>query len=286
MTMLVARTRDELDTALKPFRTDQAGIGFVPTMGALHAGHAALMRAAREPASALVASIFVNPLQFGPDEDFSRYPRPFETDLELCSAEGVDVVFAPPYDVVYPTGDPAVTVDPGPSADDLEGVSRPGHFRGVLTVVAKLFGLVRPDLAVFGQKDYQQLALIEAMTRDLSMAIEIVGIPHVREPDGLALSSRNTYLAAHEREQALALVAALRAGAEVGSAGPDAVRRVGRAVLEAAVGVDLDYFEVRATDLGPAPESGIGRMLTAAQVGATRLIDNMAVQLGMHNGEE
>ncbi len=286
MTLLVARTRDELDTTLKPFRTDQAGVGFVPTMGALHAGHTALMRAARDRAPALVVSIFVNPLQFGPNEDFSRYPRPFEADLEMCGAEGVDVVFAPPYDVVYPTGDPVVSVDPGPLADDLEGVSRPGHFRGVLTVVAKLFGLVRPDLAIFGQKDYQQLALIQAMTRDLSMAVEIVGSPIVREPDGLALSSRNRYLAPDDRRRALALVAGLRAGAEAGAAGPDAVRQAGSAALEAAAGVDLDYFEVRATDLGPAPESGIGRMLTAARVGTTRLIDNMAVQLGMHHGEE
>jgi len=136
-------------------------------------------------------SIFVNPLQFGPNEDFSRYPRPFEADLEMCAAEGVDVVFAPSYDVVYPTGNPSVTVDPGPLADDLEGVSRPGHFRGVLTVVAKLFGLVRPDLAVFGQKDYQQLALIEAMTRDLNMAVEIVGIPTCVSPTG-SLSPRVT----------------------------------------------------------------------------------------------
>jgi pantoate--beta-alanine ligase len=280
MTLLVARTRDELDTALKPFRADQAGVGFVPTMGALHSGHAALMRAARDRVPAMVVSIFVNPLQFGPNEDFSRYPRPFEADLAMCAAEGVAVVFAPPCDVVYPTGDPSITVDPGPLADDLEGASRPGHFRGVLTVVAKLFGLVRPDLAVFGQKDYQQLALIEAMTRDLSMAVEIVGSPIVREPDGLALSSRNRYLGPYDRRRALALVAGLRAGAEAGAAGPDAVQRAGSSVLEAADGVDLDYFEVRATDLGPAPESGIGRMLTAARVGPTRLVDNMAVNLG------
>jgi pantoate--beta-alanine ligase len=285
MTLLVARTRDELDAALKPFRSDQAGIGFVPTMGALHAGHTALMRAARDRAPAVVVSIFVNPLQFGPNEDFSRYPRPFEADLEMCSAEGVDVVFAPVHDVVYPTGDPSVTVDPGPLADELEGASRPGHFRGVLTVVAKLFGLVRPDLAVFGQKDYQQLALIIAMARDLSMAVEIVGSPIVREPDGLALSSRNRYLTREERAHALALVAALRAGANAGSAGPDAVRRAGLAVFDAADGVDPDYFEVRATDLGQAPESGPGRMLTAARVGSTRLIDNMAVQLGRSHGE-
>jgi pantoate--beta-alanine ligase len=278
--MLVVRTREELDAALKSFRTDQAGIGFVPTMGALHPAHAALMRVARERTPALVVSIFVNPLQFGPDEDFERYPRPFDTDLELCAAERVDVVFAPSYDVVYPTGDPSVTVDPGPLGDQLEGASRPGHFRGVLTVVAKLFGFVRPDLAVFGQKDYQQLALVRAMTGELSMAVEIVGVPIVREPDGLALSSRNRYLAPDERRQALALVAALRAGAEVGAAGPDTVRRAGHAVLDAAVGVDADYFEVRATDLGPAPDSGPGRMLTAAQVGDTRLIDNMPVHLG------
>lgn len=285
MTLLVTRTRDELDTALKPFRADQVGIGFVATMGALHAGHIALMRAARARAPALVVSIFVNPLQFGPNEDFSRYPRPLDADLEMCSAEAVDVVFAPSNIVVYPTGDPSVTVDPGPLADDLEGASRPGHFRGVLTVVAKLFGLVRPELSVFGQKDYQQLALIEAMTRDLSMTVEIVGIPIVREPDGLALSSRNRYLAADERARALALLSALRAGAEAGPAGPDEVRSAGLAVLDAAQGVDPDYFEVRATDLGPAPQSGPGRMLTAARVGSTRLIDNMAVRLGRDHGD-
>jgi pantoate--beta-alanine ligase len=278
--MLIVRTREELDAALKSFRIDQAAIGFVPTMGALHPAHAALMRVARERTPALVVSIFVNPLQFGPDEDFERYPRPLDTDLELCAAERVDVVFAPSYDVVYPTGDPSVTVDPGPLGDQLEGASRPGHFRGVLTVVAKLFGFVRPDLAVFGQKDYQQLALVRAMTGELSMAVEIVGVPIVREPDGLALSSRNRYLAPDQRKQALALVAALRAGAEVGAAGPDTVRRAGHAVLDAAVGVEADYFEVRATDLGPAPDSGPGRMLTAAQVGDTRLIDNMPVHLG------
>jgi pantoate--beta-alanine ligase len=278
--MLVVGTRDELDAALQPFRTGHGEIGFVPTMGALHPAHAALMRAAHERAAGLVVSIFVNPLQFGPDEDFGRYPRPFDADLELCAAERVDVVFAPSYDVIYPTGERSVTVDPGPLGDQLEGASRPGHFRGVLTVVAKLFGLVRPDLAVFGQKDYQQLALVRAMTHELSMAVEIVSIAIVREPDGLALSSRNRYLAPDQREHALALVAALRAGAEAGSAGPDAVRRTGRAVLDAAHGVDADYFDVRATDLGPAPDSGHGRMLTAARVGDTRLIDNMAVHLG------
>jgi pantoate--beta-alanine ligase len=284
MTLLVARTRDELDTALQRFRADRAEIGFVPTMGALHTAHAALMRAARERAPALVVSIYVNPMQFGPDEDFARYPRPFDDDLELCAAEKADVVFAPSYDVVYPTGVPSVTIDPGPLADVLEGASRPGHFRGVLTVVAKLFGLVRPDLAVFGQKDYQQLALVRAMVQELSMAVEIVGIPIVREPDGLALSSRNRYLGPDERRRALALVAALSAGAKVGSAGPEAVRRSGHAVLDVADGVELDYFEVRATDLGPAPESGPGRMLTAARVGNTRLIDNMSIKLGNQSG--
>ncbi len=181
-------------------------------MGALHAGHAGLMARARQEVGAdapVVASIFVNPLQFAPGEDLDRYPRTFDADLKVCEQEGVDIVFAPSVEEVYPGGDPQVTVDPGPLATVLEGKSRPGHFHGVLTVVAKLFGLVRPDVAVFGEKDYQQLALIRRMVYDLCMDIEVVGAETVREPDGLALSSRNRYLDADQRWRAAALARTL-----------------------------------------------------------------------------
>ena len=192
------------------------------------------------------------------------------------------MVFAPTVDEVYPGGEPQVTVEPGPLASVLEGGSRPTHFRGVLTVVAKLFGLVRPDVAVFGQKDYQQLTLIRRMVADLCMGIDIVGARTVREDDGLALSSRNRYLSAEDRTAALALSAALRAGAAAGPAGPDAVRRAAADVLEHASGIQVDYLELTDPDLGPAPERGEARLLVAARVGSTRLIDNTAVLLEDH----
>jgi pantoate--beta-alanine ligase len=229
-------------------------------------------------------SVFVNPMQFGPGEDLDRYPRTFDADVELCDREGVDIVFAPTVDEVYPGGMPQVTVDPGPLAKLLEGRSRPTHFHGVLTVVAKLLGLVRPDVAVFGEKDYQQLTLIRRMVADLCMGIHVVGGRTVREEDGLALSSRNRYLDADQRRSALALSAALRAGADAGSAGPDAVRRAALAVLEAAEGFDVDYLELTAPDLGPAPEQGEARLLVAGRVGTTRLIDNTAVTLASLSG--
>lgn len=192
----IASTRDDLAKLLDPARRDGASVGFVPTMGALHDGHASLMRVARERVGdgPVVVSIFVNPLQFGAGEDLDRYPRTLEADLEVCEREGVDVVFAPSVDEVYPGGDPQVTVAPGPLADVLEGATRPGHFGGVLTVVAKLFGLVKPDVAVFGEKDYQQLALIRRMSADLCLGVDVVGAPTQREPDGLALSSRKTVI--------------------------------------------------------------------------------------------
>ena len=199
---LVATTREELAAALKDVRAAGGRVGFVPTMGALHDGHASLMTEARThlaPGDALVVSVFVNPLQFGPGEDLDRYPRTFDADLERCAGAGVDVVFAPAVDEVYPGGEPQVTVEPGPLGRVLEGSTRPGHFRGVLTVVAKLFGLVQPDLAVFGQKDYQQLVLIRRMVADLCLPVDVVGAPTVREDDGLALSSRNGYLSGEER---------------------------------------------------------------------------------------
>lgn len=280
---LVATTRDELAAALKGVRAAGGRVGFVPTMGALHAGHASLMAEARSrlaPGDALVVSIFVNPLQFGAGEDLDRYPRTFDADLEVCAGQDVDVVFAPPVDEVYPGGEPQVTVEPGPLAAELEGAVRPTHFRGVLTVVAKLFGLVQPDLAVFGQKDYQQLVLIRRMVADLCMGVEVVGGPTVREDDGLALSSRNEYLSADDRVAALALSRALRAAVDAATEGGDRALAAARDVLDHAPGVDVDYLALTSPDLGPAPADGEARVLVAARVGSTRLIDNMPLHLG------
>jgi pantoate--beta-alanine ligase len=282
MAPVVARTRAELDDALRAVHRAGGRVALVPTMGALHAGHEALMRQARGCVgddAAVVVSIFVNPLQFAPGEDLDRYPRTFEADLEVCAAAGVDLVFAPTVEEVYPGGEPLVTVDPGPVAALLEGRSRPSHFRGVLTVVAKLFGLVRPDVAVFGQKDFQQLVLLRRMVADLCLGIEVVGAPIVREDDGLALSSRNRYLSADERRTALTLSAALRAGAAAGAGGPAAVRRAAHEVLAGAPELELDYLELTGPDLGEPPDSGEARLLVAARVGSTRLIDNVAVAL-------
>ncbi|HTJ37395.1 MAG TPA: pantoate--beta-alanine ligase [Dactylosporangium sp.] len=252
--MKVVTTRDELRAA----RADLTGeVGVVMTMGALHAGHEALLRRARADVDAVVLTIFVNPLQFGPAEDFDRYPRTMEADLELARACGVDLVFVPTREVMYPGGDPVVRVDPGPGAGLFEGASRPGFFHGVLTVVNKLFALTRPDAAYFGEKDYQQLSLIRAMVRDFDLPIDVRGVPTVREPDGLALSSRNRYLSPVEREQALVLHRALAACAATGSV--DA----GMAEYAKVPEVKVDYLAW-----------GEGRWLTAAWVGGTRLIDN------------
>jgi pantoate--beta-alanine ligase len=255
-------------------------VALVPTMGALHEGHRTLVRAARERAAAVVVSVFVNPTQFGPGEDFDRYPRTWETDLAALAEEGADVVFHPEVEDVYPPGSAGVTVEPGPLGDVLEGAVRPGHFAGVLTVVAKLFGLVRPDLAVFGEKDYQQLTLVRAMARELALGVEVVGIPTVREDDGMALSSRNRYLSAGQRATAAALSAALRAGAGAGPRGADAVLTAAREVLAGAPELALDYLELTGPDLGPPPAAGAARLLVAARAGGTRLIDNLPVTLG------
>jgi pantoate--beta-alanine ligase len=192
-------------------------VALVPTMGALHEGHRTLVRAARQRAASVLVSVFVNPTQFGPGEDFDRYPRTWDADLAALGEEGADLVFHPQVDDVYPPGSLGVTVAPGPLGEVLEGAVRPGHFAGVLTVVAKLFGLVRPDLAIFGEKDYQQLTLIRAMARELAQGVEVIGVPTVREDDGMALSSRNRYLSAEQRSAAAALSAALRAGPSRGS---------------------------------------------------------------------
>lgn len=280
---LVASTREELAAALKGVRAAGGRIGFVPTMGALHAGHASLMAEARSrlaPGDALVVSIFVNPMQFGAGEDLDRYPRTFDADLEVCAAQDVDVVFAPSVDEVYPGGEPQVTVEPGPLASVLEGAVRPTHFRGVLTVVAKLFGLVQPDLAVFGQKDYQQLVLIRRMVADLCMPVDVVGAPTVREDGGLALSSRNKYLSGDDRVAALALSRALAAAVAAANYGGEAALAAAHDVLDDTRGVDVDYLALTAPDLGPAPAVGEARLLVAARVGSTRLIDNLPLHLG------
>ncbi|WP_134765549.1 pantoate--beta-alanine ligase [Nocardioides sp. 1609] len=295
MTPAVARTRAELADLLSGRRAAGERVALVPTMGALHAGHASLMTVARDAVAAagpaggpaggpLVVSIFVNPLQFGPGEDLDRYPRTFDADLEVCAHAGVDVVFAPSVDEVYPGGPPQVTVHPGPLGEVLEGRTRPGHFAGVLTVVAKLFGLVRPDVGVFGQKDYQQLVLIRRMAADLCLGVEVVGAETRREDDGLALSSRNVYLDPAQRRDAVALNRALHAAREAGALGVPAALDAARAVLDAAGGVDLDYLELALPDLSPLPADVAAgteaRLLVAARVGATRLIDNLPLTLG------
>ncbi|MGC4895049.1 pantoate--beta-alanine ligase [Micromonospora sp. DT31] len=273
----VAHTRKELAAA----RNALTGtVAVVMTMGALHAGHETLLRAARERADHVIVTIFVNPLQFGPNEDFDRYPRTLDSDLEVCRRAGADLVFAPPVAEVYPGGQPSVRLDPGPLGADLEGLSRPGFFHGVLTVVLKLLQLTRPGLAFFGEKDYQQLILVRRMVRDLDVPTEIVGVPTVREPDGLALSSRNRYLSADERRAALSLSAALRAGAAAAERGEDggAVLTAAHLALDASA-VRLDYLVLTDVDLEPGPVAGPARLLIAAWVGATRLIDNAAIDL-------
>jgi pantoate--beta-alanine ligase len=251
------------------------------TMGALHAGHAALVRAARAGADHVLATIFVNPLQFGAGEDLDRYPRTLNADLELLRAEGADVVFVPTVAEMYPGGEPATRIDPAPVADILEGSHRPGHFAGVLTVVLKLLNLTRADDAYFGEKDYQQLTLIRLMVADLDLPTRIVGVPTVREPDGVALSSRNRYLSPSERAQARALSAALRAGVAAAATGAshDDVLTHARKELANAAGVEPDYLALTDPDLGPAPCRGEARLLVAARVGSTRLIDNMMVTM-------
>lgn len=289
----VAATRAELRTLLAD-RT-AAPVALVPTMGALHEGHAGLMRVARDHVGdgPVVVSIFVNPLQFGAGEDLERYPRTLDADLAVCGREGVDLVFAPSVEEVYPGGVPSepttesVTIDPGPLAAVLEGKTRPGHFRGVLTVVAKLFGLVRPDVAVFGEKDYQQLALIRRMVADLCLGIEVAGAPTLRESDGLALSSRNRYLSPEEHREATTLSRALYAAQRDAEYGVGPALDAARAEIRTSDAVDLDYLVITDPDLTPLPdgtaisEQGTeARILVAARIGATRLIDNMALTLG------
>jgi pantoate--beta-alanine ligase len=276
---------DEVARITRALRGVGRKIALVPTMGALHDGHRQLLRTARRlPNAVLATSIFVNPLQFGAGEDFDRYPRPLEADLEVCREERVELVFTPEREALYPPG-AQVTVHPGPLGSELEGASRPGHFAGVLTVVAKLLNIVRPDYALFGEKDYQQLVLIKHMVRDLNLDTHVIGVPIVREPDGLARSSRNIYLDADQRAAALALSSALGAGARVSAGGAKVVLDSAMAVLDKEPMIDLDYLALRGLGLGPAPERGEARLLVAARVGSTRLIDNVSVFLGDQDGE-
>ena len=272
-------------TELRELVADLPGpVVLVPTMGALHEGHRTLVRHARTLGGGVVVSVFVNPTQFGPGEDLGRYPRTWDADLAALAEEGADVVFHPDVDEVYPAGAVGVTVHPGPLGDVLEGAVRPGHFAGVLTVVAKLLGLVRPDVAVFGEKDYQQLTLVRALCRELALGVQVVGVPTVREEDGMALSSRNRFLHPDQRTAAAALSAALRAGAAAGPQGAGAVLGAARAVLDGAPDLVLDYLALTDPDLGPGPGPGPARLLVAARAGSTRLIDNTALDLGTELG--
>ncbi len=315
---VLLRTKAEL-AAARPGLT--APVVLVPTMGALHAGHRALLRAARAHAGlgpetpenpetpespesplgpgagSVIVSIFVNPLQFRPGEDLDRYPRTLEADLAMCADEGVQAVFAPSAAEMYPGGRPEVTVDPGPMGQVFEGEFRPGFFGGVLTVVLKLFQLTRPDVAVFGEKDAQQLAMVRRMVSDLDLGLAVESVPIVRDADGLATSSRNRYLSAADRALALALPRALRAGQaraaagdagstgsaeSAGSAGSAAVLAAAREVLSAESGLAVDYVAVvdpRTFAVAGPGHTGPARIIAAVTAGGTRLIDNMPVVL-------
>jgi pantoate--beta-alanine ligase len=279
----IARTRDELASVRDAL---DGSVAVVMTMGALHEGHAQLMRFAREHADRLLVTVFVNPLQFGAGEDFDHYPRTWEADLEVCCREGVDAVFAPPLREMYPNGQPAVRMDAGPLGARLDGLHRPGHFDGMLTVVLKLMHLTRPDVAVYGEKDAQQLALIRRMVADLDLPVRVLGAPTVREPDGLALSSRNRYLSPEQRVIAVKLSRALSAGVGAAPAGPRAVLDAARECLENEPGIALDYVALvdDATWDDADETTTIGRLLVAGRVGTTRLIDNMYVDLGTRSG--
>ena len=257
-----------------------APVVLVPTMGALHAGHRALLRAARAaagPSGSVIVSIFVNPLQFRPGEDLDRYPRTLDDDLAMCAQEGVRAVFAPSAAEMYPGGPPRVTVDPGPAGQVFEGEFRPGFFGGVLTVVLKLFHLVRPDVAVFGEKDAQQLALVRRLVADTDLSLAIEPVPTVRDPDGLATSSRNRYLSAADRELALTLPRALYAGQARASAA--AALSAAQEVLRGEPALAVDYVAVvDPRTFGPAGP-GPALIVAAVTVGGTRLIDNVPVVL-------
>ena len=287
----LARTRAELAAARASL---PAPVVLVPTMGALHTGHERLLRAAHTlagPRGSVVASIFVNPLQFGPNEDLDRYPRTLPEDLAMCAREGAQLVFAPSVAEMYPGGKPEVTVDPGPAGQLFEGEFRPGFFGGVLTVVIKLLHLTRPAIAVFGQKDAQQLTLVRRMVTDLSLDVVIEPVPTARDADGLATSSRNRYLSAADRAVALALPRALRAGqARAAEGSPDAAAVLAAAhdVLRAEPALTVDYVAlVDPGTFGPAEtrQPGSALLVAAARAGGTRLIDNVPVVLAAEGAD-
>lgn len=279
--------------------TPPARRAVVMTMGALHSGHLSLVSAARTAVGTtgqVLVTIFVNPLQFGDSADLQSYPRTLDADLAACREAGVDAVFAPNAGQMYPNGEPQTRVAPGLMAEDLEGAARPGHFSGMLTVVLKLLAITSPDVAFFGEKDYQQLMLIKQMVADFNLDVEVVGVPTCREPDGLAMSSRNTRLSDAARGAALCLHRALAAGQSAAANGGD-----GQAVLAAAhaklpprdpdaathdPSFELDYLALRGVDLGPAPVTGPARLLVAANVAGVRLLDNAPVLLVAQAGEQ
>ena len=278
--MQIVRDKDALSRAVTGLRADGGRVAFVPTMGALHAGHMALVAEARRRAEHVVASIFVNPTQFGPNEDLSRYPRREAEDSAMLEAQGCDLLWAPAASAMYPDGF-VTSIHVAGLSEGLDGAARPGHFDGVATVVAKLFGQVRPDVALFGEKDYQQLAVIRRLVRDLDLDVEIIGVPTQRDADGLALSSRNAYLTADERRAARALprclgeaTAAMREGGDVG----ETLAKARASLAEAGFG-PIDYVALcdaatlNLLDRLDRP----ARLLAAAYLGRTRLIDNMAV---------
>jgi pantoate--beta-alanine ligase len=271
--------RDVTDVS-RALRHTGRRVMLVPTMGALHDGHLTLVRAAkRVPGSVAVVSIFVNPLQFGAGEDLDAYPRTLDNDLAMLRDEGVEIVFTPTAADMYPSG-LRTTVQPGPLAAELEGDPRPTHFGGVLTVVLKLLQIVRPDRIFFGEKDYQQLVMIRQMVADLNVDVQVIGVPTVREADGLAMSSRNRYLDPTQREVAVTLSAALTAGAHAAHEGAEAALAAARAVLDAMPALTVDYLELRDPDLGPVQPNSSARLLVAARLGSTRLLDNISLEIG------
>ena len=283
-------SKEDVRRAVAQARRDEQTVALVPTMGALHAGHLSLVRAARERAGLVAVSVFVNPTQFGPGEDLAAYPRDLQGDLGLLAAEGVDLVFSPTPETMY-APDASTTVDPGEIGTLLEGAVRPVHFAGVATVVAKLLALLDPDIAFFGEKDYQQLLVVRRLVRDLDFAVTVVGCQTVREPDGLALSSRNAYLSREERAVAPTLHRALTEAARLAGGGTASVAELEAAmarVLAAEPSVRPDYAVVRDADtlasIETLEQGRPARALIAARVGPTRLIDNMTVALGVSAG--
>lgn len=279
MRVQTVRQLPELRDAISGFRAAGERIAFVPTMGALHAGHMALVAEAKRAGNRVVVSIFVNPKQFGPNEDLAKYPRKEQADSRLLSEAGVDLLWLPPVEVMYPEGHSTSIAVSGVS-EPLDGAARPGHFDGVATVVAKLFNQVKPDAALFGEKDFQQLAVIRRMVADLDFDVEVRGVPTQRDDDGLALSSRNVYLAPEDRAAAVALPRALGVAAKAIEKGEDAdaALATARSSLEAA-GFEVDYVELADAETLGAPVAGKPcRLLAAARIGGTRLIDNIAVE--------